>query len=156
MPVASGGERSVYLKQSGFHLKVVGVRPGLVSIHHQIPGQDAGCHRLERWKRFLSLYPEIHDPGKVVDPTHVRLDLILTHTEQRGQVVAHPQPLVAQADGPDSRLSGHGPAQRGHGIGVVEQPGAGAVDLHLPGDVHHDRNVAQSPRQAARTNRIPY
>ena len=46
------------------------------------------------------------------------------------------------------RLALHGPAEHGHGVGVVQQIGVRAVPLHVPGDVEHHRDGAQGAEDA--------
>ncbi len=94
------------------------------------------------------------NPGQVVDPRDLELDLLRGGPEEFGDLAADAVDLVAETDGLDGGVLGDRPGQGGHRVGEVEQPGIWADTLHRPGQFEHDGDVAEGAGHAARADRV--
>ena len=63
---------------------------------------------------------------------------------------------VAQACNRDPGIPLHSPAKHGHGVGVIEQDGVGAVSFHVPTDIQHDLHSTQKSEDASRSPSVAH
>ena len=87
--------------------------------------------------------------GQVVHPAHLQREVHEADVEEQAEQELRDGDLVAQADGLERGLAGEGPADRGHGVGEVQDPGVGTQLLDVAGDVEEDRDVAQGADDAS-------
>ena len=111
---------------------------------------DGGGAALDLRVQILAVPGNLQQPGLMVDARDLPLHLlVIGHVQMLHQPRHTGLHAVAQAHGLDSRVALHGPGEHGHGVGVVQEPGVGADLLHVMGEVHHHRDGAQRPEDAA-------
>ncbi len=97
---------------------------------------------------ILSL-PEVFEiPGLMIDAGAPVAHLLHRRPDPAGQHFSGPLHAVAEARDARFRFLLHGPAEHGHGIGVVEDDGPGADPLDIGQYIEHDRYRAKGPEDS--------
>ena len=97
---------------------------------------------------------QIEHPGKVIEPGRGQAELRVGNTEIVRDRLPRVQHAVTEPGALDRARFLYGAHQGCQRIRVVEEPGVGAEVLHVPGDCHQLRDVAQSAEDAARPDAV--
>ena len=128
-----------------------------VELHAHAPPElrIRGDARVEARVEILPVALETEDEGLVVEPGSEERDLLGGHADQLGHVLGRELHRVAEPDDVLRRRAAvDEPAQHGHRIRVVEQPGGGAELGHLLPEREHVVGGPQRPEDAADAERV--
>ena len=107
--------------------------------------------------RVLAIDAEIQIEGLVVDARAGVRHVFVLRADPLGQHGSGALHAVAQAAGHDVRIRAlYGAAKHGHGVGIVEVHGAGAIAVDIRGDLHNGVNRAQIAENAAGAARVAH
>ena len=92
------------------------------------------------------------EPREVVEPARAGVEPVDRQVQEVGHLRHAVEDAVAESDDAYGGEPALGLAQLGERVGVVEEPGFGAVRLHRPGHVQGRLHVAEGVEEASRTS----
>ena len=126
-----------------FHPLIKGADIKLSFIEQQCPAFDLRI-------KVFSVAGAFQQPCLVIDTGNFPLNgLVISHAEFVEKGGGAYLNAVAKPYGLDFGEAQHRAGQHCHGVCVVQEPGIGADFFHVPGEVHHHRDGAESTEHSA-------